>query len=77
MNALFQDARYACRVLLKSSSFTVMAIVTLALGIGLVVATVFHPGRRMNILELRPVPTDDRTVDDRMAALAKVSSRSR
>ncbi len=57
MNSLWHDIRIGARVLLKRPGFTSMAILTLALGIGLNTA-VFS---LFNALILRPLPVQDPT----------------
>jgi putative ABC transport system permease protein len=54
MTILWQDLRYACRMLWKHSGFTVIALVTLAIGIGANTITF----SLTNLLFLRPVQVD-------------------
>jgi predicted permease len=60
---LFQDVRYGLRMLRKNASFTVVAVLTLALGIGANTA-IFSLG---NVFMFRPLPVKDA---DRLTVVA-------
>ncbi len=68
MNTLFQDLRYGARILLKQPGFTLVAVVTLALGIGANTA-IFS---LVNSILLRPLPFRE---PDRVVRLIQASPK--
>src|SRR5215813_11378303 len=68
MNTLFQDLRYGVRILLKQPAVTLVAVVTLALGIGANTA-IFS---LVNGILLRPLPFRE---PDRLVRLIQSSPR--
>lgn len=68
MNKLFQDLKYGTRILLKQPGFTLVAVVTLALGIGANTA-IFS---LVNSILLRPLPFRD---PDRVVRMIQASPK--
>jgi len=68
MNTLFQDLRYGVRILLKQPGFTLVAVITLALGIGANTA-IFS---LVNSILLRPLPFRE---PDRLVRLLQASPK--
>src|SRR5213593_527021 len=70
MNSTIQDMRYGLRMLLKRPGFTLVAIITLILGIGANTA-IFSV---VNAVLLRPLPYKDA---DRIAVIEEISKEGK
>src|SRR5262249_1927494 len=70
MSKFWQDVRYGLRVLARSRSFTAVAVLCLALGVG-ANSAVFSV---VNTVLLRPLPYFDA---DRLAVVSELSPRGR
>jgi hypothetical protein len=56
---LWQDLSHGCRMLAKNPTFTLVAVISLAIGIGYAtsVASAERPGRRENLQHLHCIPS--------------------